>query len=174
MAEIRQHPRRGYDALAAQGGFPPEMLDVVLHHHEFLDGTGYPDGLRGDQISDIVRLTTIVDIYAALVEKRAYRLPFTHARAFAIMEEMGGKLDQQLLQAFRPVAFGRIDDRRPGHCEERLDAQSHRTRGFSIACTSWLASMRSAMTELMAAADAAPQTAPPHTPHCRRPSSAAT
>jgi putative nucleotidyltransferase with HDIG domain len=105
-AEIRQHPRRGYDALAAQGGFPAEMLDVVLHHHELLDGSGYPNGLSGNQISDIVRLTTIVDIYAALVEKRAYRLPFTHARAFALMEGMGGKLDQQLLQAFRPVAFG--------------------------------------------------------------------
>jgi putative nucleotidyltransferase with HDIG domain len=106
MAELREHPRRGYDALTAQGGFPPEMLDVVLHHHEFLDGTGYPDGLSGSQISDIVRLTTVVDIYAALVENRAYRLQFTHAKAFTIMEEMGGKLDQQLLQAFRPVALG--------------------------------------------------------------------
>jgi HD-GYP domain-containing protein (c-di-GMP phosphodiesterase class II) len=104
--ELRQHPRRGYDALAAEGGFPPEMLDVVLHHHELLDGSGYPNGLIGDQISDIVRLTTIVDIHAALVEKRAYRLPFTHAKAFAIMEAMGGKLDQHLLQAFRPVALG--------------------------------------------------------------------
>jgi putative nucleotidyltransferase with HDIG domain len=103
---IRKHPQLGYDALAAQGGFPPEMLDVVLHHHELLDGTGYPNGLRGNQISDIVRLTTVVDIYAALVEKRAYRLPFTHAKAFAIMEQMGGQLDQHLLQAFRPVAFG--------------------------------------------------------------------
>jgi putative nucleotidyltransferase with HDIG domain len=106
IVEIRQHPRRGFDALAAQGGFPAEMLDVVLHHHELLDGTGYPNRLAGNQISDIVRLTTIVDIYAALVEKRAYRLPFTHARAFALMEGMGAKLDQQLLQAFRPVAFG--------------------------------------------------------------------
>jgi putative nucleotidyltransferase with HDIG domain len=106
MYEMQQHPRRGYEALADQGGFPPEMLDVILHHHEFLDGTGYPDGLRGDQISDIVRLTTMVDIYAALVEKRAYRLQFTHAKAFAMMEEMGDKLDQHLLQAFRPVAFG--------------------------------------------------------------------
>jgi HD-GYP domain-containing protein (c-di-GMP phosphodiesterase class II) len=105
IEEIRQHPRRGYEALAAQGGFPAEMLDVVLHHHEFLDGTGYPNGLSGNQISDIVRLTTIADIYAALVEKRAYRLPFTHARAFALMEAMTGKLDRQLLQAFRPVAF---------------------------------------------------------------------
>ncbi len=47
-----------------------------------------------------------MDIYAALVEKRAYRLQYTHAKAFAIMEKMGGKLDQHLLQAFRPVAFG--------------------------------------------------------------------
>jgi putative nucleotidyltransferase with HDIG domain len=106
MELMREHPRRGYDALSTQGGFPPEMLDVVLHHHEFLDGTGYPNGLSGNQISDIVRLTTIVDIYAALVEKRAYRLQFTHANAFSMMEEMGGQLDQQLLQAFRPVAFG--------------------------------------------------------------------
>jgi putative nucleotidyltransferase with HDIG domain len=105
-AEVRHHPRRGYDALSAQGGFPPEMLDVVLHHHEFLDGTGYPNGLSGSQISDIVRLTTIVDIYAALVEKRAYRLQFTHIKAFSEMEKMDGKLDQHLLQAFRPVAFG--------------------------------------------------------------------
>src|ERR1700687_604527 len=65
MSEIRKHPRLGYDALAAQGGFPPEMLDVVLHHHELLDGSGYPNGLRGNQLSDIVRLTTIVDIHAA-------------------------------------------------------------------------------------------------------------
>jgi putative nucleotidyltransferase with HDIG domain len=103
MRVMRMHPRLGYDALAAQGGFPAEMLDVVLHHHELLDGSGYPNGLNGDQISDIVRLTTIVDIHAALVEKRAYRLPFTHARAFAIMEQMGDKLDQDLLKAFRPV-----------------------------------------------------------------------
>jgi len=106
MSEIRRHPRLGYDALSAQGGFPPEVLDVVLHHHELLDGSGYPDGLRGDQISDIVRLTTIVDIHAALVENRAYRLPFTHAKAFEIMEQMGDKLDQHLLEAFRPVALG--------------------------------------------------------------------
>jgi putative nucleotidyltransferase with HDIG domain len=106
MTEVQKHPRLGYEALAAQGGFPPEMLDVVLHHHELLDGSGYPDGLRGDRISDIVRLTTIVDIYSALVEVRAYRVPFTHAKAFAIMEQMKGKLDPHLLQAFRPVTLG--------------------------------------------------------------------
>jgi putative nucleotidyltransferase with HDIG domain len=106
MGEIRKHPRLGYEALVAQGGFPPEMMDVVLHHHEFLDGTGYPDGLRAEEISDIVRLTTIVDIYAALVESRPYRVPFTHAKAFSMMEKMEGKIDQHLLHAFRPVTLG--------------------------------------------------------------------
>jgi putative nucleotidyltransferase with HDIG domain len=106
MSEVRKHPRLGYEALAAQGSFPPEMLDVVLHHHELLDGSGYPDGLSGDQISDIVRLTTIVDIYSALVEKRPHRLPFTHAKAFATLEKMEGKLDPHLLYAFRPVTLG--------------------------------------------------------------------
>jgi putative nucleotidyltransferase with HDIG domain len=105
MNEIRKHPRLGYEALADQGGFPPEMLDVVLHHHEFLDGSGYPNGLSGNQISDIVRVITIVDIYAALVEKRAYRIEHTHAKAFSMMEDMVGQLDPHLLQAFRPVAF---------------------------------------------------------------------
>jgi|SRR5689334_9990316 len=104
--ELRQHPQRGHEALSAQGGFPLEMLDVVLHHHEFLDGSGYPHGLRAEQVTDIVRLITIVDVYSALVERRAYRLPFSRERAFAIMESMGSKLDQQLLQAFRPVAMG--------------------------------------------------------------------
>jgi putative nucleotidyltransferase with HDIG domain len=106
MSMMRKHPRLGYDALAAQGGYPPEMLDVVLHHHEFLNGTGYPDGLQAEEISDIVRLTTIVDIYAALIESRPYRVPFTHAKAFATMERMEGQLDMHLLYAFRPVTFG--------------------------------------------------------------------
>lgn len=105
-ATVRSHPRRGYDALAGQGGFPAEMMDVVLHHHELLDGSGYPDALSGKEISDIVRLTTIVDIYAALVETRSYRVPYTRLKAFTLMEEMGDKIDQQLLQAFRPVAVG--------------------------------------------------------------------
>jgi len=54
MSVMREHPRRGYEALAAQGGFPPEMLDVILHHHELLDGSGYPHNLSNNQISDII------------------------------------------------------------------------------------------------------------------------
>jgi HD-GYP domain-containing protein (c-di-GMP phosphodiesterase class II) len=50
---MRDHTRRGFEALSAQSSFPREMLDVVLHHHEYLDGTGYPDRLRDGEITDI-------------------------------------------------------------------------------------------------------------------------
>ena len=106
MQQMRQHARVGYDALRAQGGFSKETLDVVLHHHELLDGTGYPDQLRAEQISDIVRMVTIVDIYSALVEERSYRAGMTPADAYAILLVMGPKLDEHLVAAFRPIALG--------------------------------------------------------------------
>lgn len=105
LDQFCQHPRLGFDALSAQGGFPPEVLDVVLHHHELLDGSGYPDRLQGGQISDIVRIITVVDLYASLIARRGKQAR-SPAEAFAIMEAMGDKIDQPLLQAFRPVAFG--------------------------------------------------------------------
>lgn len=104
MAQIREHPRYGYDLLTQQGGFPPEVLDCVLHHHELLDGSGYPDRLRADEIADLVRIITITDIFAALVEDRPYRPLLPPMTAFGIMQEMGHKLDVDLLNAFRPVA----------------------------------------------------------------------
>ncbi|MGO4713434.1 HD-GYP domain-containing protein [Bradyrhizobium sp. 2TAF24] len=105
-AVMREHTRRGYDALAAQASFPREMLDVVLHHHELLDGTGYPDQLRNGDISDIVRIITMVDVFAALVERSGQDTSLSREAAFGTLEHMGDKLDQQLVQAFRPVAFG--------------------------------------------------------------------
>jgi HD-GYP domain-containing protein (c-di-GMP phosphodiesterase class II) len=103
---FHEHTRRGYEALASEGTFPRETLDVVLHHHELLDGTGYPEALHGDQISDIVRITTIVDIFTSLVAKRKNHTPFPPLQAFLAMEDLGDKIDQRLLQAFRPVAMG--------------------------------------------------------------------
>lgn len=100
------HTNLGYAVLRKQGGFPREVLDVVLHHHEMLDGTGYPDQLRADRISDIVRIITLVDTYATLMEADASGPAMQPSQAFAILELMDGKLDRALLQAFRAVAFG--------------------------------------------------------------------
>jgi putative nucleotidyltransferase with HDIG domain len=106
-AKFREHPQLGYDALVVQGGFPREMLDVVLHHHEMLDGGGYPNAMHGDQICDLVRIITLVDTFASLVEGRAGERRRSHDQAFTALENMGDKLDQRLVQAFRPVVLGR-------------------------------------------------------------------
>jgi putative nucleotidyltransferase with HDIG domain len=101
---MRTHPGIGYEILRGQGSYEPEILDVVLRHHELLDGSGYPDGLSGSQIGDLVRLTTICDIYAALIERRPYKQPMPPTRAFDILRDMGGKLEAALVRAFTRVA----------------------------------------------------------------------
>jgi putative nucleotidyltransferase with HDIG domain len=103
-ALLRTHTGIGYELLRDQGGYEPALLEVVLRHHELLDGSGYPDGLAGSQINDLVRLVTICDIYAALIERRAYKAAMDPAQAFALLEEMEGKLEGALVRAFAHVA----------------------------------------------------------------------
>jgi putative nucleotidyltransferase with HDIG domain len=104
-ATMRLHPVFGFEALETRAGIAPEVLDAVRHHHEYLDGTGYPDGLTADKIPDIVRLLTISDIFAALIEARSYRPPMPRAKAYSIICEMEGKLEPALVRAFQHVAL---------------------------------------------------------------------
>jgi putative nucleotidyltransferase with HDIG domain len=104
LAIVRTHAKIGYEFLRDQGGYEPNLLEVVLRHHELLDGSGYPDGLAGEQINDLVRLVTICDIYAALIERRSYKQPIEPARAFKTLEDMDGKLEGALVRAFAQVA----------------------------------------------------------------------
>jgi putative nucleotidyltransferase with HDIG domain len=103
-AVMRTHPELGFEALRHEQGLPAEMLDMVLHHHEYLDGSGYPHGLGGNEISDLVRTMTIADIYGALIERRPYRSPSSGADAYQILIDMGPKLDKDLVRIFRPLA----------------------------------------------------------------------
>jgi putative nucleotidyltransferase with HDIG domain len=106
-AVIETHPLAGYEALKCVPTISPEILDTVRHHHEFLDGSGYPDGLCGDSISDMVRVLTICDIFSALIEDRRYRPPMSREKAFAVLSAMDGKLEKPLVGAFREVALTR-------------------------------------------------------------------
>jgi putative nucleotidyltransferase with HDIG domain len=101
---MRTHARIGHELLRGQGEYEPEILEVVLRHHELLDGSGYPDGLVGPQINDLVRLVTICDVYAALIERRRYKQAMEPAAAFKILKEMEGKLEGALVRAFSQVA----------------------------------------------------------------------
>lgn len=102
---MKRHPATGYDLLKDIQGMTPEILDGVRHHHEFLDGSGYPDGLTSPKISDLVRLLTISDIFAALIEARPYRAPMPRHTAYQMLCDMNGKLENSLVRAFRNVAL---------------------------------------------------------------------
>jgi putative nucleotidyltransferase with HDIG domain len=102
---MRRHPAIGYDILKDVSGIGPEILDGIRHHHEYLDGSGYPDGLSAPQISDLVRLLTISDIFAALIESRPYRPPMPRHIAYGILCGMDGKLERSLVNAFKNVAL---------------------------------------------------------------------
>jgi len=102
---MKRHPEIGYELLKDLPGIRPEVLDGVRHHHEYLDGSGYPDGLTASGISDLVRLLTISDIFAALVESRPYRPPMSREDAYKILCGMDGKLEGTLVKAFRKVAL---------------------------------------------------------------------
>ncbi len=100
MAIIRKHPEYGFDALKSMPEIHQDMLDMVVHHHEYLDGSGYPHGLQAKEISDLVRIMTISDIFGALIERRSYREPMTGETAYKILLDMGPKLDKELVREF--------------------------------------------------------------------------
>jgi HD-GYP domain-containing protein (c-di-GMP phosphodiesterase class II) len=86
-------------------GVEADILDMVLHHHEYLDGSGYPHGLQGSKLSDLVRMITISDIYGAMLERRSYKAYLPPIAAYQVLESMGNKLDRDLVREFRSVAL---------------------------------------------------------------------
>jgi putative nucleotidyltransferase with HDIG domain len=104
MGIIKKHPLLGSEVLAAVPDLPAQMIDAVVHHHEYLDGSGYPHGLNGTEISDLVRILTISDIYGALIERRAYKPPLPGAVAYQILLDMGPKLDRDLVREFHGIS----------------------------------------------------------------------
>jgi putative nucleotidyltransferase with HDIG domain len=106
-AMIETHPGAGYNILKDNDNISPEILDAVRHHHEYLDGSGYPDGLCAENICDLVRVLTISDIFAALIEQRPYKATRSRADAYDILSGMDGKLEKPLVNAFKSVALSR-------------------------------------------------------------------
>lgn len=106
-ALIQTHPAAGHEALQGSPGISPEILGAVRHHHELLDGSGYPDALCAESIPDLVRVLTISDIFAALIERRTYKPTMPREKAYDILLDMKGKLERPLVLAFRDVALKR-------------------------------------------------------------------
>lgn len=103
MDVIKLHPIHG-DQLARELGYPERIRRPVRGHHERLDGSGYPDGLVGDQIDLESRILAVADVYDALVSPRVYRGAWTPGRAMALLvEESVTGFDERCVAALRAI-----------------------------------------------------------------------
>jgi HD-GYP domain-containing protein (c-di-GMP phosphodiesterase class II) len=97
---IELHPVDGAEIVSTLGD--PELTAMVRHHHERLDGTGYPDGLNGDEIPLGARIIAVADTFDAITSTRPYRPARTHEAAMAILEaESGPRLDEAGVRALQ-------------------------------------------------------------------------
>jgi putative nucleotidyltransferase with HDIG domain len=86
---LRSHPDMGVE-LVERLGLPPEICEIVLHHHERHDGMGYPDRLPGGRIGWSVRIVSVMDAFDALTSPRQYRKPLTPLAARALIAREAG------------------------------------------------------------------------------------
>jgi putative two-component system response regulator len=110
MAMFQQHPRVGCDICAPLKPLRP-VLPIIRHHKEHWDGTGYPDGLRGEAIPLGAQIVGIVDVYAALTSDRPYRKAVSQDEAVATLRVQAGegRHDPDLVEKF--IACVTADDR---------------------------------------------------------------
>jgi putative two-component system response regulator len=101
-----QHPQMAYDMLHPIEYLRP-ALDIPLYHHEKWDGTGYPHGLKGEQIPLSARLFAIVDVWDALTSDRPYRRAWSREKTLAHIQEQSGKhFDPKVVEVFPKIIIG--------------------------------------------------------------------
>jgi len=103
-ALMKRHPEYGWLVLRLLPGFEHAALDI-LHHHESIDGKGYPAGLKGSEIPIVSRIVCVIDAFDAMVSSRPYRrgLPFEEAVRRLILAS-GTQFDAEVVQSFLPIA----------------------------------------------------------------------
>ena len=98
---MKSHPVKGHAMLLMSDNFDADTLDVCLHHHEKIDGSGYPEGLKGDAISLMAKMGAVCDVYDAITSNRPYKTGWDPAESLRKMAEWSnGHFDQKVFQAF--------------------------------------------------------------------------
>jgi len=101
FATMRRHPEDGLAILKSGAQLDPIVLDVCLHHHEKMDGSGYSKGLKGDQISLHAKMASVCDVYDAITSNRPYKAGWDPAESLRKMASWAnGHFDQTVFQAF--------------------------------------------------------------------------
>lgn len=100
FAIMRSHPAEGHKLLLDWEGVPDAVLDVCLHHHEKMDGSGYPERLAGESISRLARIGAICDVYDAITSNRPYKAGWDPAESLSRMASWKGHFDPPLFKLF--------------------------------------------------------------------------
>ncbi|MDD5717362.1 MAG: HD domain-containing protein [Sulfuricurvum sp.] len=101
FSKMKHHPALGHAIALKLGITDKEILSAIRHHHEKLDGGGYPDGIKGERISRYARIIGVCDVFDALSTKRSYKDPMSSFEALKLMKEhMAGHLDMSIVDAF--------------------------------------------------------------------------
>lgn len=107
---MKNHASIGHKLCLPLKGSLGAALDIIRHHHEKLNGSGYPDGLMSDEISMPTRIMAVVDIYDALVTERPYRKAMSKQKALAILKDEAnkGELDTDVVNALEKLVCSKI------------------------------------------------------------------
>ena len=98
---MKKHPIYGFDLLKNKPGLHDISMDIIQHHHERMNGSGYPDGLTGEYISHYTKMVSIIDVYDAITSKRVYHDEATPYEALNILyQDSENKIDRELLEQF--------------------------------------------------------------------------
>ncbi len=102
--KIKEHPAIGADIVGKLGLWDREQ-EIIRHHHEYYDGTGYPDGLKGDAIPKLSRILSVADVFDAMASDRAYRKRMEKQKVLVIIEQgKGTQFDPEVVEAFLKIA----------------------------------------------------------------------
>ena len=101
LAEMRKHAKYSGDIMREEGGFTEEQIAIAEQHHEMLDGSGYSDGLKADEIHPYARMTAVADVYDALTAKRVYKpaMPM-HQALMMLHKNRGTEFDEHFVDLF--------------------------------------------------------------------------
>lgn len=101
FSNMKEHSLRGYEILQERTSMSEEARNIALQHHERLDGSGYPYGLFGEQISKLARIVAVADVYDALTAERCYRKSMSNFKAYTIIkQDVGRKYDEEVFKKF--------------------------------------------------------------------------
>jgi HD-GYP domain-containing protein (c-di-GMP phosphodiesterase class II) len=101
MEQVRAHTFIGYELLQEESSVNPEIARAALNHHERLDGSGYPNGLKGADIDELSRLIAVVDVYDAITSERNYRAAQSHHDALgALWQGRERYFDKTIVETF--------------------------------------------------------------------------